>query len=502
MLERLMALFRCDRGAQEWLWVMIGVWAGKTVKVVMARVKFGRQSSTTQEYPSLIDTFFVAHTVNGEFLQDVDRRTYEEMRRLEATATYTDDEINRLARVGKQRGHILGVGRVLPARATVSPSTPAHESTLNSLHKKVVPARVAGAGTTRRVPTIRTTRMRMAMAILSCVIYGTIPDDMSSGNMCHHGTNYLTEKYVRPTVSLRIVAGEGIPVEHSPANILQRQVAGETFPQRQVNREIPEMSLGNVVNVVVKMAIEAAKKHKFPNGPPSRFPYLILPQKSKDKEFCELLLPFSNKNIHKKSICKIRLPQIYYTSFMTSCGWLVTVGEDHAPQLINPLSRETLNLPNVDTIPSLIYATLKETTVLVDVLMMSRNLFHEAKVRVAYLIGLDDGERKRLLVIIKEGKVLNKHIRTKRFLVSTYDLKNKKWSKVKDLGTKALFVGDASFWVEEDTTKGLKFRDDGYIAHGSWANGKARYMGIYHLSDETIEPYFGGGKLCHVTPPI
>nr|GEY62434.1 F-box domain, leucine-rich repeat domain, L domain-like protein [Tanacetum cinerariifolium] len=43
-----------------------------------------------------------------------------EMRRLEAMGTYTDDEINRLARGGKQRGHIAGVGRVLPARATAS----------------------------------------------------------------------------------------------------------------------------------------------------------------------------------------------------------------------------------------------------------------------------------------------------------------------------------------------------------------------------------------------
>ncbi|GJY97745.1 hypothetical protein Tco_0514655 [Tanacetum coccineum] len=96
-----------------------------------------RQSSGTQEYPSLIDTFFVAHTVNGEFLRDEDRRIYEEMRRLEATGTYTDDEINRLARRGKQRGHIPGVGRVLPARATAGPSTPASESTVNSLQKKV-----------------------------------------------------------------------------------------------------------------------------------------------------------------------------------------------------------------------------------------------------------------------------------------------------------------------------------------------------------------------------
>nr|GFB78693.1 F-box domain, leucine-rich repeat domain, L domain-like protein [Tanacetum cinerariifolium] len=72
------------------------------------------QTSTTQEYPSLVDTFFVEHTVNGEFLRDEDRRIYEEMRMLEAMGTYTDDEINRLARGGKQRGHIAGVGRVLP----------------------------------------------------------------------------------------------------------------------------------------------------------------------------------------------------------------------------------------------------------------------------------------------------------------------------------------------------------------------------------------------------
>ncbi|GJY19397.1 F-box domain containing protein [Tanacetum coccineum] len=80
------------------------------------------QSLGTQEYPSLIDTFFVAHTVNGEFLQDEDRHIYEEMWRLEATGTYTDDEINRLSRRGKQRGHIPGVGRVLPARASTDPN--------------------------------------------------------------------------------------------------------------------------------------------------------------------------------------------------------------------------------------------------------------------------------------------------------------------------------------------------------------------------------------------
>nr|GFA64665.1 F-box domain, leucine-rich repeat domain, L domain-like protein [Tanacetum cinerariifolium] len=61
-------------------------------------------------------------------------RTNEEMRGLEATGTYTDDEINRLARGGKQRGHIpdgiVSTGHSQPKYA-------AHESTHNSLHKKV-----------------------------------------------------------------------------------------------------------------------------------------------------------------------------------------------------------------------------------------------------------------------------------------------------------------------------------------------------------------------------
>ncbi|GKF49273.1 hypothetical protein Tco_0142524, partial [Tanacetum coccineum] len=45
--------------------------------------------------------------------------------------------------------------------------------------------------------------------------------------MCHGGTNYLTEKYVGPTLSLGIVAGERIPSERSPAIIPQLQVSRE-----------------------------------------------------------------------------------------------------------------------------------------------------------------------------------------------------------------------------------------------------------------------------------
>nr|GFA29461.1 probable protein S-acyltransferase 7 [Tanacetum cinerariifolium] len=41
----------------------------------LARLR-DEMTSTTQEYPSLFDTFFVVHTVNGEFLRDEDRRIY------------------------------------------------------------------------------------------------------------------------------------------------------------------------------------------------------------------------------------------------------------------------------------------------------------------------------------------------------------------------------------------------------------------------------------------
>nr|GEV06943.1 hypothetical protein [Tanacetum cinerariifolium] len=75
-----------------------------------------------------IRTQFDLKAAHGIPRLDRDPRQYpaalaksEEMRRLDATSTYTDVEINRLARGGKQRGHIPGVGMVLPARVTASP---------------------------------------------------------------------------------------------------------------------------------------------------------------------------------------------------------------------------------------------------------------------------------------------------------------------------------------------------------------------------------------------
>ncbi|GJW30827.1 F-box domain containing protein, partial [Tanacetum coccineum] len=95
-----------------------------------------RQALDTQEYPSLIDTFWRTHTVDGVFLKDEDRRIYEEMKRLEATGEYTENEINGLARGGKLRGHIPGVGRVLPSWATSRPSMSDPDKSLKSMHRK------------------------------------------------------------------------------------------------------------------------------------------------------------------------------------------------------------------------------------------------------------------------------------------------------------------------------------------------------------------------------
>ncbi|GJZ64313.1 hypothetical protein Tco_0620734 [Tanacetum coccineum] len=74
------------------------------------------ESSATQEYPSLIQTYFDTNTVNGVFLRNEEQLLYEEMLRLQGLGTYTNDQIMAIVRRGKQRGHILGVSRVLAGR--------------------------------------------------------------------------------------------------------------------------------------------------------------------------------------------------------------------------------------------------------------------------------------------------------------------------------------------------------------------------------------------------
>nr|GEX10206.1 RNA-directed DNA polymerase, eukaryota [Tanacetum cinerariifolium] len=80
---------------------------------------FEIRCSSTREYPSLIHTFFVTHTVGGVFVRDEDRALYDEMLRLqhlgsntETGVPYTEEEIMAIVRKGKQWRHLPGVGRV------------------------------------------------------------------------------------------------------------------------------------------------------------------------------------------------------------------------------------------------------------------------------------------------------------------------------------------------------------------------------------------------------
>ncbi|GJV15497.1 RNA-directed DNA polymerase, eukaryota [Tanacetum coccineum] len=75
------------------------------------------ESSATREYPSLIHTFFLTHTVNGVFLNLEDKALYGLGSNTETGVPYTEDDIMAIVRGGKQRGHIPGVGRVLPRQA-------------------------------------------------------------------------------------------------------------------------------------------------------------------------------------------------------------------------------------------------------------------------------------------------------------------------------------------------------------------------------------------------
>ncbi|GJZ78940.1 hypothetical protein Tco_0643777, partial [Tanacetum coccineum] len=96
------------------------------------------KSSATREYPSLIHTFFLTHTVNGVFLNPEDKVLYGLGSNTEMGVPYTEDEIMAIVRGGKQWGHIPGVGRFLPRQRMVIPPSPPcmHSSDVAKLKKR------------------------------------------------------------------------------------------------------------------------------------------------------------------------------------------------------------------------------------------------------------------------------------------------------------------------------------------------------------------------------
>nr|GEV34892.1 hypothetical protein [Tanacetum cinerariifolium] len=96
--------------------------------------------------------------------------------------------------------------------------------------------------------------------------------------------------------------------------------------------------------------LAAARTYHNSTGPPSWLPSLIFSVESEDDKKSRELFLISNKSIRK-----IRLCEAYGKVYMSSCGWLLTVGEDFMTQLLIPLSHEIINLPKIDTFPEAIH---------------------------------------------------------------------------------------------------------------------------------------------------
>ncbi|XP_071695426.1 putative F-box protein At5g60060 [Rutidosis leptorrhynchoides] len=111
----------------------------------------------------------------------------------------------------------------------------------------------------------------------------------------------------------------------------------------------------------------------------------------------------------------------------------------------------------------------------------------------AYIVGLENGNG--LLVVIREGvydtiqdELCSEIYKTTSFKVFKYDLDNEEWSEVKNLGSKALFVGySQSFLMEEDSRGVIKgnciyFTDDVSELYLRSVKGGGRDMGVYDMS--------------------
>ncbi|GKA03757.1 hypothetical protein Tco_0676538 [Tanacetum coccineum] len=87
---------------------------------------------------------------------------------------------------------------------------------------------------------------------------------MSPENMCHGDTNYLTEKYVGPTLSLGIVAGERIPSERSSANIPSDKSPGKVAVLKPTTVATCDDNIVLIIgNFVSERVYRCFRKHGF-----------------------------------------------------------------------------------------------------------------------------------------------------------------------------------------------------------------------------------------------
>ncbi|GKB07457.1 hypothetical protein Tco_0835741 [Tanacetum coccineum] len=201
------------------------------------------ESSATREYPSLIHTFFLTHTVNGVFLNPKDKALYDEMLRLQGLGSntetgvpYTGDKIMAIVHGGKQRGHIHGVGRLFRSDDKFSQMLTQLES------QPEIGGGIRSGG--RRDDEDDNED-------------GEDEDYISLKNQ--YPGRYVARENPPPWhifVWLKLcgpdnVARERIPFELFRSTYPGRHVAREKHPQRQVAMDTTDLSLGNIANVVV-----------------------------------------------------------------------------------------------------------------------------------------------------------------------------------------------------------------------------------------------------------
>ncbi|XP_009802340.1 F-box protein SKIP23-like [Nicotiana sylvestris] len=81
------------------------------------------------------------------------------------------------------------------------------------------------------------------------------------------------------------------------------------------------------------------------------------------------------------------------------------------------------------------------------------------------------------------------------------------YSEVKDLGDRALFVGNSATVVVEQLAHGIKgshiyYTDDCKDTYFSLEQGGGKDMGVYNLLDGTIVPHYTGQSYHKLTPPL
>ncbi|GJX98086.1 hypothetical protein Tco_0355105 [Tanacetum coccineum] len=269
-----------------------------------------KMTSATQEEPSEIDTFYRLHTVNGVFQDPEALRMYDRMRELEATGEHTTAEINAMVRGGKLRGHIPGVGPVMPGyvRSRLSYTAPVDRSRdvdfMMSLMRsdnrfadafaRYDSGGASGSGGSRArdredgddtggedggddtnffrkksgnaavqaiykknadfsPATCRWGKFPLSLTFQRFSPRESFPSDMSLGNLLPPWHQFLDQKIRGAHFSLGIVAGERFAIELTPSTFPQRHVAGEIYPQRHVAGERVGMLLGKASNVVVRL---------------------------------------------------------------------------------------------------------------------------------------------------------------------------------------------------------------------------------------------------------